>query len=626
MLQSMREGAKSPIMKVFLLFLAAGFALWGIGDISSGLFSDGNKAVTAGGKSATAVEVANEFERVRRTAGGGISTGDAVQYGLLDEVVGTAARNVLFEAEADRLGLTSTKAMQTDAIRQEPSFADALGSFSSTAFRSSLAQSGFTEAAYLARLDSALLQEQLLQAVSLGGTFPRILLDRISRYQLEKRTASWRVFPADAQLIAPPSDAELTRFFDSQKSSYDAPTMRSADVILLSPTSIAEQIEIDEQQIKDTFDARQDEFITPESRAIRQMVFSSEELAQQALEKLNAGETFSAVAMDTLGWSAEDTELGTVQMSELASELAAPVFEAPVNQAIGPIESAFGWHLAIIDEINLAENTAYEDVRQAISERLAEEQAIDTIYDFVSRLEDSLGSGATMQEAAALINTPLLTIDGIDINGLDIDGNAISETQGAIATLAGDSLFISELFETDIETISPVIETGADTFFVLKPILETQSRERALSEIKNRVIEDWKAEQAIKLARANAETAKDNNLAQIEGATVSSGFSRLGTGIDSDFARLIANTSFETEIGAIALADTGEGTILVRTDEIIAASDDEVNTQITQISEDFNSLVHNDINAAIGIRLADIHALEVNPDLVRQLLLGQTAQ
>jgi len=80
MLQSMREGAKSPIMKVFLLFLAAGFALWGIGDISSGLFSDGNKAVKAGGKSATAVEVANEFERVRRTAGGGISTGDAVQY------------------------------------------------------------------------------------------------------------------------------------------------------------------------------------------------------------------------------------------------------------------------------------------------------------------------------------------------------------------------------------------------------------------------------------------------------------------------------------------------------------------------------------------------------------------
>jgi len=626
MLQSMREGAKSPIMKVFLLFLAAGFALWGIGDISSGLFSDGNKAVKAGGKSATAVEVANEFERVRRTAGGGISTGDAVQYGLLDEVVGTAARQVLFEAEADRLGLTSTKAMQTDAIRQEPTFADALGAFSSTSFRSSLAQSGFTEASYLERLDSALLQEQLLQAISLGGSFPKILLDRVARYQLEKRTASWLVFPANSDKIALPSDAELGSFYDAQKSTYDAPTMRSAEVILLSPSNIASQIIIEEQQIREAFDARQDEFIRPESRAIRQMVFSTEELAQQALAKLNAGESFTDVANAELGWSAEDTELGTIEKSELATELASPVFEASLNDVTGPIKSAFGWHLAIIDEINPAENTEYEDVKQAISDTLAEEQALDTIYDFVSRLEDLLGSGATMQEAASQINSQLLFIGGIDINGLDIDGNAIADTDVAIATLAGDSQFITELFETEIQTISPVIETGADSFFVVKPTLETESRERPLSEIKDRVMNDWKAEQAIKLARTDAEKAKENNLSQIEGLSVSSGFSRLGTGIDSDFARLIASTSFETDTGNIALVDTGEGTILVRTDEIIAASDEAVSTQIDQISQDFNSLIHNDINSAIGIRLADIHSLEVNPDLVRQLLLGQAGQ
>ena len=81
--------------------------------------------------------------------------------------------------------------MQTDAIRQEPTFADALGEFSSSAFRSSLAQSGFTEPAYLARLNSVLLQEQLLQAVSLGGQFPDVLLDRIARYQLETDKAGW---------------------------------------------------------------------------------------------------------------------------------------------------------------------------------------------------------------------------------------------------------------------------------------------------------------------------------------------------------------------------------------------------------------------------------------------------
>ena len=46
MLQAMRSGAKSPLMKFFLLFLAGGFALWGIGDGSTGLIGGSDKAIS----------------------------------------------------------------------------------------------------------------------------------------------------------------------------------------------------------------------------------------------------------------------------------------------------------------------------------------------------------------------------------------------------------------------------------------------------------------------------------------------------------------------------------------------------------------------------------------------------
>ena len=45
MLQSLRTGSKSPLMKVFLVFLAGGFAIWGIGDVSTGFFGPGDKAI-----------------------------------------------------------------------------------------------------------------------------------------------------------------------------------------------------------------------------------------------------------------------------------------------------------------------------------------------------------------------------------------------------------------------------------------------------------------------------------------------------------------------------------------------------------------------------------------------------
>ena len=48
MLKAMRDGAKSPVMKVFLVFLAGGFALWGVGDVTTGLIGGSDKAVSAG--------------------------------------------------------------------------------------------------------------------------------------------------------------------------------------------------------------------------------------------------------------------------------------------------------------------------------------------------------------------------------------------------------------------------------------------------------------------------------------------------------------------------------------------------------------------------------------------------
>ena len=116
--------------------------------------------------------------------------------------------------------------------------------------------------------------------------------------------------------------------------------------------------------------------------------------------------------------------------------------------------------------INPAESSAYEDVKAAISSRLAEEQALDRIYDFVAQLEDALGSGATMQEAASLVDSQLVSIDGIDVNGRDIDGNEIADTDSTIANLAGDSLFITELFATDIQTISPGLKPAQIHFLL----------------------------------------------------------------------------------------------------------------------------------------------------------------
>ena len=81
MLQAIRSGAKSPLMKFFLLFLAGGFALWGIGDGSTGLIGGSDKAISAGEQSLSPREVAIEFDRARRAYLPNTTTEEAVQGG-----------------------------------------------------------------------------------------------------------------------------------------------------------------------------------------------------------------------------------------------------------------------------------------------------------------------------------------------------------------------------------------------------------------------------------------------------------------------------------------------------------------------------------------------------------------
>ena len=148
MLQALRGGAKSPIMKVFLVFLAAGFALWGVGDMTTGLIGGSDKAISAGKQSMSPREVAVKFDRARRNYLPNATMGEAIQAGLLSELAGALARDVVFRAEADRLGLAVTRDMQRDAVANEPSVGTASGVSLPTGRRPSKLPKRFEKSAY----------------------------------------------------------------------------------------------------------------------------------------------------------------------------------------------------------------------------------------------------------------------------------------------------------------------------------------------------------------------------------------------------------------------------------------------------------------------------------------------
>ena len=445
----------------------------------------------------------------------------------------------------------------------------------------------------------------------------------IAGYQLEQRVATIKTYPAELNKITPPSQAEIASFYETVKSGYDAPDLRSFEVVLVSPEEVLNQVNLAENEVTQAFDLRADEFITPERRQIRQMVFTQEADAKAAADLLASGKSFQEVASETLGWSAPDTQLGLVTKEDLDGELAAAAFSAEKGSVSGPVASVFGYHLLLVDDIQLGEELGLEDVRPQIEATLRNEKAIDLVYDLVNQIEDTLGTGATLPEAATSINLSVNTIADIDPNGRDINGNVM---ENSFADLASDSQFLSNGWALDIDEISQVIASAEDSFFVLQPISEKPARSRELAEVRTRLVADWTKIQALATAKAAADKGLQDVQNTLREVAPSSAFSRTGTGLDNEAASLIADAAFAQDKDAASLVETGESVILVRTDDIIAADAQALDGLQTQISGTLDNLVQTDMSSALVITLSEAHALEINSTNVQQLLIGQSAR
>jgi peptidyl-prolyl cis-trans isomerase D len=618
MLQAMRSGAKSPLMKFFLLFLAGGFALWGIGDGSTGLIGGSEKAISAGEQSVSPRDVAIEFDRTRRTYLPNTTTEEAIQNGLLNEVIGAMSRELLFRAESHDLGLTVTRAMQRDAVANEASFQDELGQFSEGRFLQALANAGFTEQDYINRVDNTLQREQLIAPIASGLRYNRGLAKIVAAYELQKRTVKLTSYLVHPESVETPDDATIEKFFLENKSSYEAPRLRSAVIGSLSAAAIAEDITISDAEIRGAFDDRLDEFRTPETRDIRQMVFDNEVTAKTARQRLDNGEDFIAVASSILNWSEADTNLGTVTQAALDGDLAAAAFAADPGAIVGPLQTAFGFHLLSIDKITDGGVTQLDDVRNEIISTLRAEQAIDVLYDKVNLLEDALGSGDTIEEAINKVGGSLDVTNNIDQKGQTIEGLSVD---GAAGELLQDGAILELIWDSELNEVSVIQEGSDDVFFVVNVTAETEPRERRLDEVKKLVISDYKRIEAIKEARSAAKGAVSNPQTD-QNTAPSPAFRRNGVGLDHEAAGLIAKVAFAQDRGDIQVVETGYEAIAVRTVDIIPASDEELNEATELVLTVINNEIREDMTNLLLLTLSQQHDLQLNLPAVQKLLLG----
>jgi len=629
MLTSIRNHAQSFVVKILAALLIASFAIWGIEDMFSLATSSSTAVFEVGGVEVEPAEIEGEVQReISRLAplfGGKFGVEQAKALGIVESILQRQINDTALFLAAKDLGVEISDDMVSAEIRQTPDF-QGLGGFDRQRFQQVLSNNFMGESAYIAIVRKQMSRNQVLGSFA-SKTAPKVLVDSVFRHRQEKRSAD-TIFIADkAQKAIPEPDAvALAKFHKDNSARFTAPEYRALSVVRLEASDLAAEISVTDSELKETYEARIDEFSTPATRQVKQMIIAEEADAKRASEALAQGRDFTAVAKEIAKMDEATIDLGKIGRGDLPfPELVTAVFALESGKNSGPLKSPIGWHLFRVEAITTGGTKTLDEVRDGLKKTIAHEKAIDGLFELANKLEDALGGGATLEEAAGQLNLKIVKIAAVDGNGNDRSGKPVSGLP------SGD--FLNIAFSTGEGSESPLSETGKDGYFLLRVDGVTAPALKPLDTIKAKVVEEWKKEKRIEKSKESAKAVVDRVINSGTGlAAIASemglkvkttpSLTRQPEEVPEGISQALIDGIFDISINKAVMARGDAGYIVASLKEITAADPAVDKEGVGAVSQNLGQSLGADILAQLAGGLRDQFGYTINRKAVDSMFTG----
>ncbi len=557
MLRGIHKASSTWVGKILMALvfgvITISFAIWGIGDIFRGFGQ--NYALSIGGTEIS-VEQFREYynDQLRRFSmqiRRPITPDQARALGIDRQIVAQLIGDTTLDQHARDMGLAVSNAAVAKQITGDPNFRGPNGQFDRDRFEALIRNAGYTEARFVEEQRRVMLRHQVAASLAGDVKVPTAAVAAIDRYRNEKRSVDYLALgPAQAGDIPAPGDDVLEKFYEQHKALYRAPEYRKVTLLSLSPADLAEPDKISDSEAKKYYDTHQAQYGTPEKRELHQIVFPNEKAAQDARAQITAGKSFADIAK-ARGLKPSDTDLGMVTKAGIIDPAIAKVaFSLKSDELSQPVKGSFGTVLLKVGKIEPGSEKSFDEVKPQIKRTLAESAARNRIGDLRDKIEDERAAGSTLAEAGKKLGLKVHEIDAVDRAGNGPDGKKIADLPQKPDVVAAS-------FNTDVGVDNDALQLPDGGYLYYNVSGITPSRERKLSEVKDKVTRDWRNDQTAKKLKAKTEAmvkklqggAKLAELATAEGLQVKTA-SGLQRGQASDAApKPLVDAAFATPKG-----------------------------------------------------------------------------
>ncbi|WP_372572879.1 peptidyl-prolyl cis-trans isomerase [Ruegeria jejuensis] len=504
-------------------------------------------------------ELQGEIRALQQQTGRGLTMSQARELGLDQLALSRLVALAALDHEVTQLGVSLGDENLQQEIMEIPAFQGVNGGFDREAYRFAVEQAGLSESEFEDNLrkESArtLVQSALISGVSMPDTFAQTMTDFVGA----RRSFTVATLGAD-QLqteITTPTEAQISDYYDTNIDQFTLPRTKRVTYALLSPEAMLDQVEVDEESIRNLYETREAEFNQPARRLVERLVFSDAEAAQSALAQIEVNGTSFEKLVEDRGLTMVDVDLGDLSATELG-DAADGIFAAEIGAVVGPLPSDLGPALYRVNGTLEARETPFEEVEAELRDELAAARARRLLEGEAENLNDLLAGGATLEE--------LGDEAGMEVGQIDWT----EESSDGVAAYDGFRAAASNVQEGDFPEID-FLEDGSLFALRLDEVLEP--RPEPLEQARESVIAAWQqAETEAALAEMAQGTADQLEADGDFTATglpvrVENGLTRTAflDGTPADFMTQV----FEMEPGELRVISGPDQAQIVRLDEVL---------------------------------------------------------
>ncbi|CUA83530.1 peptidylprolyl isomerase [Pseudidiomarina woesei] len=509
MLDRIREGSQSIVIKALLVLIALTFALAGIG----GYITNQPEPAVAkvNGEEITRVEfdraVENERSRQQQQLGDFYATlaaDPAFNQRLRSQVLNDLVNQKVVELYARDAGLRVSDEQVKAAIRNIAAFQVA-GQFDNQTYQMTLNGLGYTPDGFAELMRRDLARTQLLQAIVETQFALPTEASAVQQLLNQQRSGAYATFElANYLSTVEVTDEEIAQWYDANQSRFNVPEQVKVEFVALDADTLAESIEIDETVVREWFEQNRAGYETPDRYRFSHILIEGDDEAaraeaQEVLTKLTEGADFAELAAeysDDIFTAETGGDLEFLEKGLMDPEFDEAAFALQeVGDISGVVSTSFGYHVIKLTDIEKGSSTSYEEVRDEIVSEMREERVKQAYYELQQKASElAFDVPDTLQAVADETGLTVRTTSWFNRNNAPTALNNPAALQQVF-----NQDFIAEGLNSDL------IETS-DTQAVIVRVLDYQAASvKPLDEVRAQVLDNVRTEKAQAAAREDAD-------------------------------------------------------------------------------------------------------------------------